>query len=81
MSETNERAAAEPWDQMAGGPQDEADTAAARADEAARWKKPNLGLATTRELLDEIRARIETDVSGKGLDYRTLDTDRAKETT
>lgn len=32
--------------------------------------KPNLGLATTRELLDEIRARIEVD--GK-LDYRTWD--------
>lgn len=32
--------------------------------------KPNLGCATTRELLDEIRARIEVD--GK-LDYRTID--------
>lgn len=31
--------------------------------------QPNLGLATTRELLDEIRARIEVD--GR-LDYRTV---------
>lgn len=31
--------------------------------------KPNLGLATTRELLDEVRARIEVD--GK-LDYKTV---------
>lgn len=35
--------------------------------------RPYLGLATTRELLDEVRARIETDVAGKGLDYRTVD--------
>ncbi len=34
--------------------------------------EPNLGLATTRELLDEIRARIEVD--GR-LDYRTVDGD------
>lgn len=33
----------------------------------------HLGLATTRSLLDELRARIETDVAGKGLDYRTVD--------
>ena len=32
--------------------------------------KPNLGCATTRELLDEIEARIEID--GK-LDYKTID--------
>ena len=34
-----------------------------------RWQ-PALGCATTRELLDEVRARIELD--GK-LDYRTVD--------
>lgn len=33
-------------------------------------KKPKLGLATTGQLLDELRARIEVD--GK-LDYRTVD--------
>ena len=33
---------------------------------------PKLGCATTRELLDEIRTRIEVD--GK-LDYRTIDSD------
>lgn len=35
---------------------------------------PNLGLATTRQLLDELRARIETDyaVGGGGLDYTTV---------
>jgi hypothetical protein len=33
---------------------------------------PHLGLATTRELLDEIRARIEMHATG-GLDYRTVD--------
>lgn len=32
--------------------------------------KPNLGCATTRELIDEIRGRIE--VSGE-LEYRTID--------
>lgn len=32
--------------------------------------QPNLGCATTRELLDEIRARIEIDGN---LDYRTID--------
>ncbi len=31
--------------------------------------KPNLGCATTRELLDEIRARIEIDGN---LDYKTI---------
>jgi len=36
--------------------------------------KPNLGLATTRELLDELRTRIEVDyyVGGGGLDYSTV---------
>lgn len=34
--------------------------------------KPNLGLATTRELLNEIRARIDIHAFG-GLDYRTVD--------
>ena len=35
---------------------------------------PNLGLATTRELLDELRTRIEVDYSmgGGGLDYTTV---------
>lgn len=39
--------------------------------------EPSLGLATTRQLLDEIRARIEIDHyrDGGGLDYRTADTD------
>lgn len=42
------------------------------ADEVA---KPNLGLATTRELLAELTARIEIDgyAGGGGLDYRTVD--------
>lgn len=34
--------------------------------------KPNLGLATTRELLDELRSRFEVHAAG-GLDYRTVD--------
>jgi hypothetical protein len=34
--------------------------------------RPHLGLATTGELLDEIRARIEMHATG-GLDYRTVD--------
>lgn len=34
--------------------------------------KPNLGLATTRELLEEISARIELNWPG-GLEYRTVD--------
>ena len=34
--------------------------------------QPNLGCATTRELLDEIKARIEVDGN---LDYRTVDSD------
>lgn len=34
--------------------------------------RPWLGLATTRELLDELRARIEVHALG-GLDYRTVD--------
>jgi hypothetical protein len=35
-------------------------------------KQPHLGLATTRELLDELRARFEIHATG-GLDYRTVD--------
>ena len=35
-------------------------------------KQPHLGLATTRQLLDELRARIEMHALG-GLDYRTVD--------
>lgn len=37
-------------------------------------ERPNLGLATTRELLDELRARIEIDyfAGGGGLDYTTV---------
>lgn len=36
---------------------------------------PHLGLATTRELLAELTARIETDfvMGGGGLDYTTVD--------
>ncbi len=35
---------------------------------------PNLGLATTQELIDEITARIRVDGAngGGGLDYRTV---------
>lgn len=33
-------------------------------------REPNLGCATTRELLEEIKARIEVDGN---LDYRTID--------
>ncbi len=35
---------------------------------------PNLGLATTRQLLDELRARIDVDyfAGGGGLDYTTV---------
>lgn len=35
---------------------------------------PNLGLATTRELLEELRCRIEIDyyAGGGGLDYSTV---------
>lgn len=41
--------------------------------------RPHLGLATTRELLDELRARIEIHATG-GLDYRTVDGEKfAKE--
>lgn len=36
------------------------------------FKEPQLGCATTEELIDEIKARIEMD--GK-LDYRTIDAD------
>lgn len=39
---------------------------------------PNLGLATTRELLDELRARIEIHALG-GLDYRTVDGEKFAE--
>jgi len=39
------------------------------------WSQPWLGTATTRELIDEIRTRIEMD--GK-LDYRTVDSEEAK---
>ena len=35
-------------------------------------KEPHLGLATTRELLDELSARVEMHALG-GLDYRTVD--------
>jgi hypothetical protein len=38
----------------------------------AEVAKPNLGCATTRELLAEITARIEIDGN---LDYRTIDSD------
>lgn len=40
--------------------------------------EPHLGLATTRELLAELAARIEVDGvnGGGGLDYRTADGDR-----
>lgn len=34
--------------------------------------RPHLGLATTRELLDELRARFEIHTAG-GLEYRTVD--------
>lgn len=37
-------------------------------------EKPNLGLATTRELIAELSARIEIHMDG-GLDYRTVDAD------
>jgi len=42
------------------------------ADELVKkeWEEPKLGCATTRQLLAEIRARLEVD--GK-LDYRTID--------
>ena len=42
--------------------------------EVARPDRPNLGMATTRDLLDEIRARIEIDyfAGGGGLDYSTV---------
>lgn len=43
----------------------------------AREDEPRLGLATTRQLLDEITTRIEIDgySGGGGLDYRTVDRD------
>lgn len=53
------------------------------ADPSAVWTiptddGPRLGLATTGQLLDEIRTRIEIDghAGGGGLDYRTVDGDR-----
>ena len=36
-----------------------------------RSEEPLLGLATTKELLDELTARIE--IHGPGLSYRTVD--------
>lgn len=42
-------------------------------DKALSAEEPLLGLATTGQLLDELRARIE--VHGPGLDYRTVDTE------
>ena len=39
-------------------------------DEAPERPQPNLGCATTRQLLEELKVRIEMD--GK-LDYRTID--------
>jgi len=41
----------------------------------AERSQPNLGLATTAQLLDEIRARIDHDyfAGGGGLDYTTVD--------
>lgn len=43
-------------------------------DKIAEEVKPNLGLATTRELLKEVAARIEADyyMLGGGLDYSTI---------
>lgn len=41
-------------------------------------EQPYLGLATTRELLDELRARFEMHALG-GLDYRTVDGERFAE--
>ncbi len=40
-----------------------------------RPEVPNLGLATTQQLIDEITARIRVDGAngGGGLDYRTVD--------
>jgi len=38
----------------------------------AEVAKPNLGCATTRELIEEITARIEIDGN---LDYKTVDSD------
>jgi hypothetical protein len=38
----------------------------------SKCRHPHLGLATTGELLDELRARIEVHALG-GLDYRTVD--------
>ena len=48
--------------------------AAVRALLAAQSSQANLGLATTRDLLAELTARIEVDgyVGGGGLDYSTV---------
>ena len=46
------------------------DLTAESHDDCLACTDPHLGLATTRQLLDELRARIEVD--GK-LDYRTVD--------
>jgi hypothetical protein len=42
--------------------------------EPSQSEGPNLGLATTRELLEELRARIEIDYysGGGGLDYTVV---------
>lgn len=40
--------------------------------------KPNLGMATTRELLAELSARFEVQCAG-GLDYKTFDPQRERE--
>jgi hypothetical protein len=42
----------------------------------SKCKHPHLGLATTGELLDELRARIEVHALG-GLDYRTVDGEKS----
>jgi hypothetical protein len=41
----------------------------------SKEEEPRLGLATTRQLLEEITVRIEIDGygGGRGLDYRTVD--------
>lgn len=42
--------------------------------EMSKADKPNLGMATTREIFDEIEARIEME-PGNLMDYRTTETD------
>ncbi len=46
-------------------------TSAVAPDGAEEVNTPHLGFATTRELLDELRARFEIHAAG-GLDYRTV---------